>query len=265
MFSFFITDKTTMVVNNMDDIMVQIKSNKESFSSEPIDAIIIKDEIIPGISGKKVNINKSYKNMRKKGYYSDDFFIFDYITPKISINNNKDKFITKSNPQKKLVSLVFTIDNNDNVDDIITILENFNVKATFFATENWISNNKKKIKKLINNEYTVAPFFNDYTDPNYEWIDIYIKNISKKDYSFCYFFEDKKRNTDACKSKNNYSIKPIEISEKTPLVDIKTLLQTGSIFSLSISSQVKKELSTIIIFIKSKGLDMSSLDESIIE
>ena len=65
--------------------------------------------------------------------------------------------------------------------------------------------------------------------------------------------------------KNNYTVRPIEISDKTPLVDIKQNLNSGSILSLNINAQVKKELSTIIIYIKSKGLEIDTLENHLLE
>ena len=67
------------------------------------------------------------------------------------------------------------------------------------------------------------------------------------------------------KLKNNYTIRPIEISESAPLADIKKNIEPGSMFSLNINSQVRKELSTIIIYIKSKGYNIDNLENHLLE
>ena len=108
-FSFFVTEKTANVVNNLDDIMVEIKEKESEYKSEPIDAIIKDNTIIPGISGKKVNINKSYKSMKINGYFSDKLFVYDYTKPRVSIADNMDKYIIKGNPNKRMVSLIFNL------------------------------------------------------------------------------------------------------------------------------------------------------------
>ena len=105
----------------------------------------------------------------------------------------------------------------------------------------------------------------DYSDSNYEWMDMVIKKINNQRNSFCYSKEDNENNLEACIQKHNYTIRPIEISEKTPLVDIKKNLNAGSILSLEVNSQVRKELSTIIIFIKSKGFNVDNLENHILE
>lgn len=254
-----------MVVNNMDNMMIEIKTNKNKFLENPIDAIINGDEIIPGITGKKVNIEKTYKNMKKKGYYSEDLYIYDYIKPRISINDNLDKYIIKGNPNKRAVSLIFKVIDDDNITDIVNILDNFNIKSTFFINENWLNKNAEYIKKLIDNGHTIAPLLDQYSDPEFEWIDLVIKNYSKKNYSFCYGGNYNKNNIESCKLKNNYTIRPTEISDNTPLIDIKSKLEPGILLSLKVNSQLKKELSTIIIYIKSKGFSMANLEDNVLE
>ena len=48
-------------------------------------------------------------------------------------------------------------------------------------------------------------------------------------------------------------------------MDIKKNLTAGSILSLDINSRVRKELSTIIIYIKSKGYSIDNLEKHLLE
>ena len=264
-FSFFMTEKTALVVSDMDEIMIEIKSNYKNYSTDSIDAIVDGNTIIPGISAKDVNINKSYKNMKQSGYYSDKLYIYDYTKPKISLSDNIDKYIIKGNHNKRMVSLIFKVDSNDNIDDILNIVNNYNINVTFFIDTNWFTNNNELIGKLINDGHNIGILMDDYSDSNFEWMDMVIKKINNQRNSFCYSKEDNESNLEACIQKHNYTIKPVEISEKTPLVDIKQNLNAGSILSLDINSQVRKELSTIIIFIKSKGFNIDNLENHLLE
>ena len=63
-FSFFITEKTTLVVQNVDDLMAEIKENSSKYNKPSINAKIEKNEIIPGVCEKKVNLIKSYDKMK---------------------------------------------------------------------------------------------------------------------------------------------------------------------------------------------------------
>lgn len=263
-FSFFMTERTALVVNNMDEIMIKIKEESDKFSTESISAVIEDNKIIPGVNGRTVNINKSYKNMKINGFYHENLYIYDYTKPKISITNNKDKYIIKGNPNKRMISLIFKVTINDDIDSILNIINNYNIKSTFFVEELWFENNKDKVKEIIKNGHNIGILTNDYTTSNFELINITLKDMNHKT-NYCYQEEENKTNIDMCKLKGNYTIMPTLISLNTPLLDIKSKLESGNLLSLKINSQVKKELSTIIIYIKSKGYKITNLDENVLE
>ena len=264
-FSFFVTEQTAIVVSDMDEIMIEIKNKKDDYESDSIDAIIDSNTIIPGVSKKEVNVNKSYKNMKSNGYFSDKLFVYDYEKPKISLTDNIDKYIIKGNTTKRMVSLIFKIEQDEDITDIVNILNNYNVKSTFFVNYNWFSNNNKLVEDLIKNNHIVSPLMEDYTSSDFEWMDMVLKKINKQSVGFCYNTNENESNLDECVLKSNYTIKPIEISETTPLVDIKDRLESGAILSLKVNSQVRKELSTIIIYIKSKGYKLVNLKDNVLE
>ena len=264
-FSFFITEKTSIVVSDLDNIMIEIKANYKKYKTDSKDAIIENNTIIPGIRAKEVNIKKSYKNMKTNGYYSDKLFIYDYKNPKVSLSDNIDKYIIKGNTNKRMVSLIFKVTNDTNIDDILNIINNYNIGVTFFIDSNWFTNNNQLIQELIKKGHNIGILMDDYSSSDYEWLDMVIKKINKQKNSFCYSIEDNESNLKSCIEKNNYTIRPIEISDKTPLVDIKEKLEPGSIFSLNANSQVRKELSTIIIYIKSKGYNLDNLENHLLE
>ena len=264
-FSFFVTEKTVTVVSDMDEIMIEIKEKKDEYKSEAIDAIIEDNTIIPGVSAKEVNINKSYKNMKNNGYFNDKLFVYDYKKPDISLSDNINKYIIKGNPSKRMISLIFIIEQDEDITDILNIINNYNIKVSFFVNYNWFSNNNNLVGEIIREGHIVSPLMEDYTNSNFEWMDMVLKKINKQSVGFCYNINDNQKNLDECILKNNYTIKPVLISENTPLVDIKEKLQAGSLLSLKVNSQVKKELSTIIIHIKSKGYKLVNLEENILE
>ena len=264
-FSFFITEKTSIVVSDLDDIMIEIKANYKKYKTDSKDAIIENNTIIPGIRAKEVNIKKSYKNMKTNGYYSDKLFIYDYKNPKVSLSDNIDKYIVKGNTNKRMVSLIFKVTNDTNIDDILNIINNYNIGVTFFIDSNWFTNNNQLIQELIKKGHNIGILMDDYSSSDYEWLDMVIKKINKQKNSFCYSIKDNETNLKSCIEKNNYPIRPIEINDTTPLVDIKEKLEAGSILSLNINSQVRKELSTIIIYIKSKGYNLDNLENHLLE
>ena len=96
-------------------------------------------------------------------------------------------------------------------------------------------------------------------------MDVVLKKINKQNVGFCYNVNKDKNNLDNCILRGNYTIVPIEISEYTPLLDVKNRLEPGIMFSFKINKQLKKELSTIIIYIESKGFQLTNIKDHILE
>ena len=58
-----------------------------------IDAVVSNNTIIPGISGKEVDVDKSYSKMRRYGKYNEKLLEYSYIKPTVSLTDNIDKYI----------------------------------------------------------------------------------------------------------------------------------------------------------------------------
>lgn len=260
-FSFFVTEKTSLVVNNMDDIMIQIKQNKDEYKSKAKNAVIKDNTIIPGINGRIVNVKKSYKNMKINGYYSDKLYIYDYNKPLVSLEDNKNKYVIKGNSNKRMISLIFKVKNGTDITNIINILNNYGAKSTFFVDINWFSNNTNTLEQLIKDGHNVGMLLDNYDSDDFLWTDTIIKNINKQKHGFCYNSEK----IEVCAQNNDYTIRPKEISEYTPLVDLKKYIDSENLFSFEVNSELKKELINIIIYIKSKGKRLENLENHILE
>ena len=263
--SFYFSEKISLVVKDMDEIMIGIKENKEKYNKDSIDAKIIDNTIIPGVCSRKVNVSKSYKNMKRNGYYSDKFYIYDYEYPKISLKDNIDKYIIGGNKSKRMVSLVFKVYGNDDITSIIKILNNYGIKSTFFVDNVWFSNNNELISSLIKQGHEISVLLDDYNDPTFDWLNMVIKNINKQSNIFCYNVDFNESNLNECIKNNGYTIKPIEITNNNLLKEIKNSLEPGLIYSFNINSNLRRELSNIIIFIKSKGFIITNLEENVLE
>jgi len=264
-FSFMVTEKTSLVVKNTDELMMKIKKEAGNFKINSMDAIINDDSIIPGISGREVDIDKSYKNMKKYGIYNEELYVYKNVLPSISIEKNKDKYIISGNPQKRAVTLIFYLENNENIDKILNTLNNNSIKANFFVDEKWFSQNKDLILNLINEGHIIGNLSEnlDYRNSSFNYINTIIKSIGKQKNGYCYY-TNKKENIDACVLLDNYTIKPLEIKNNY-FKEIKNNLSSGNIFSFKISNQLNDEINLIINYIKSKGYEIINIDELIKE
>ena len=250
MFSFFYTSKTINVVKNADEIMIKIKEDKDSKRTEPIDATINDDMIIPGVSGIEVDVGASYDAMKKVGSYSPNMLIYKKVKPNISISNVYNKYISKGNPSNKQVSIIFKVDSNDDIGKILEIVNNNDIKVNFFAADNL----DNTILSLVSRGYNIGSVNNAI------WVNTLVTKVANQKYSYCYLEEKNKEILDMCALSKSYTIMPNIIANNTPTLTIKKNLESGSIIAMEINKTSIKELEYIIRYIKSKGFNIVNLE-----
>ena len=249
LFSFYYTSKTSLVIKNTDDIMIKIKDSKDSLKLDPIDAVIEGNTIIPGIKGREVDISKSYDAMKKLGTYSSNLIAYKEIPPNVSISKIYNKYIKKANSVKHEVTIIFKIDEKDDINSLLEILDRNNIKANIFVLDNLDSN----ILKLASSGHNVGII-------NKTWMHTLINRVSNQKHNYCYLEEEDDEILNLCSMNKYYTIIPNIISNKTPTLVIKKELTNGSIISLDVNKTLLKELEYIIRFIKSKGIEIVTLD-----
>lgn len=263
--SFFMTEKTTTVIKNVDDIMIEIKDKYKNYERESISAIIVDDTIIPGVKGINVDVNKSYRKMKKYGYYNDKLYVYKKIKPKISMQDHLDKYVISGNKINRNVSLVFIVDSDTNIDEVLKIMNKNKVFGSFFVDDTWFSNNNELVLNLIDQGYIIGNLSHnlDYLDSSFGWMDTIIKSLSKQKQGYCYY-TDNIDNLSSCVRLKNYTIKPIEINNNY-LYEVKKNISNGMMISFKVSSGLEKELDSIINYIKSKGYNLVNINELLSE
>lgn len=266
-FSFYYTDQAVDIVKRNDPIMKSIIANKERFYVDPMSAIINQDEMVIGMNGKEVNIDKSYHNMKKINSYNESMLVFDEVIPNISINNNYDKYIISGNINLSRVALVFKVDDISYVDIVNNILLDKNVVATFFIDGSIIENNMEKVLELAsnNNEIENLGYDGRYTAGKFAWTNNMISSLTNKDTKFCYTDYKNISILDLCSDYKMYTVKPATSVKNYPFITVKKELENGSIISLNLDDITIKELPTIISYIKQKGYDLLTLEQLINE
>lgn len=263
-FTFFYTDKVLKVVREEDSIMIKIDEIKDKLTIEPTDAIIIEDTIIPGINGKKVNIEKSYKKMKNDGSFNKNNIIYDIIYPNISITNNKDKYIIQGNMKKNAISIIFILDNDKYLDELQNIINNKDIKVNYFIDYSFLISNTTKIKEMSNHELYSYGDKGEYTPDNLLFSNNLISRIGNNEANICLSLNDNKI-INICSKNNLYTIKPTIVIKKSPYTTIKKNLFNGSIILFYINNDLTKEIKTIIDYINSKGLKIVWLSELLSE
>ena len=255
-FSFFYTNQAVSVINEKDEIMVKIKERQNEYNIAPIQSKVDGNSIIPGVNGRKVNINKSYNNMKKIGIYNPNYLIYDVLYPDERLK--KDKYIISGNNKINNVSLIFIIDDISSIYKIISILKNENIKSDFFVTDDFINNNIGLTGYLVSNGFSIN-YYGDYSSSDFVINNTIIKSNLKQENVYCYLENKNNKYLDICMLNNNYTIIPNIIIKNNMLSKIKKEIKNGSIISIY-SSNIEELLLTIK-YVKSKGYNIVKLDE----
>lgn len=266
-FSFVVTEKTSMAVKDTDEIMINIKKNMNKFQKDAIDGIIEDNTIIPGINGIQVDIDKSYENMKRLGVYNSNLIEYKILKPNISIQNKYDKYIISGNKNKNMVSLILLVDDNDNIDKILNVLNEKNVKANFFIDGNWLENNNDKLKEIYQMGYNIGnlSYNKNYNSSSFLWMDTIIKKVINQKFSYCYVEEKNEEVLKICNMNKDYTILPNIILKDNYLSNIKNKIKPGSIISLEINDELENNFGIIINYIKYKGFLLETLSNHLDE
>lgn len=257
-FTFIYTEKIINISINQDEIMIKLNEIAEHYKIEPIDAKIENDTIIPGQSGKSINIAKSYKLMKKIGYFEESQLKYDNIYPNISIYNNKDKYIINGNKKNKEISLIYIINNTKIINNIINIINDKIIPITFFIDSSYLNNNIEILYKL--KDYEIYNYGNNgiYTKDNIIITNNIINNKTNNHSTYCLFLNKNIDSLNICANNKMLSIMPSITGNYN---NIKNNLENGSIIHITNT----KELLNIINYINSKGYNIVPLSHLIKE
>ena len=264
-FSFYYTNLIINFLKEKDPIMKQIKNTTDKYTINSKDAIVIDNNIISGKNGKTINYNESYNKMKKYGTYNETLTVLKEVTPKVSINDNYDKYIIKGNSENKNIALVFIINKDNNPSTILSILNNKNIKSTFFIDGTYLENNIDMIRSMKNHELELLSYNNEYNSSYFKTSLYYLENLSGKKCKYCFTKYDNNNLLNLCSKNKLHTVKPTLYLKNNIYSSIKKNISNSIIISFEINNYVESELSTTIDYIKSKGYNLVTLDTLISE
>ena len=246
LFSFYYTNKTIDIIRSTDPLMKQIKEQSKKYQIPAENAKMEGNKITPGKNGKEVDYEQSYEKMKRYGTYNESLTVFKETTPAISIEDTYDKYVIGGNDSKKEVALVFPIDNTKDPTEIIKIINENGVVATFFIDGLWLENNLSQLKNMTNHEIEILSYNNRYEEIYFQSAIQYLKNVTGKVTNYCYADYDNKEVIELCSKLQLHTITPTIKITNTPFQDIKQKLQNGAIISFPINTTTQIELKTVI-------------------
>lgn len=263
LFSFVFTEKTAYVAINQDDIMKQIENIKNEYFIAPLEPVITENTFIPGKCGLELDTKASYKALKKIGVFTENSLVFKEVCPKEILKNNKNKFIINGNKIDKKVSLIFVAQSNYKLQIVLNILSDNNVKANIFVDGAVFENNNDLIVE-ISKEHIIGnlSYNGDYNNPSFIWMTTIIKKFNE---NYCYSENLNESVLKVCQKNNSYTIVPSSVIKNNPALTLNKNISNGSIISFYINDEVVNELSLMLKYIKSKGYDIVTLEELLIE
>ena len=265
--SFMYTNQVETTAKLTDNLLNEIKSKKDGYKENAMEPIINDLTISPGINGKEVDVNKSYEQMSKIGYFDDKLLVFKKLKVKDTLDKNKDKYVVSLNNSKMNIALIFKVNSKDDITNILKQLDRKKIKGTFFITSSYLEKHHNQIIKLVQNGHTVGNLSNNenYEDSDFVWMKTIITNIGRQKYNYCLTNKENKKILKICKIQDSYTIMPkIEI-RKNPFLNIKKSLKPGNIITIDVTRELNNEIEIILNYIESKGYMIKSLEEGLKE
>jgi len=137
------------VIKN-ETLYQEIEKKSESLFVEPQDAYI--DRVwkkTTGRNGLKVNIEKSYEKMMKKGVYDENQIVYEQIPPNIKLEDLPASPIYRGHPEKQMVAFLINVSwGEEYIPQILNTLKENKVKATFFIEGKWAKQNSDLVKMI---------------------------------------------------------------------------------------------------------------------
>lgn len=260
--SIIYTDKVGLVSKLSDDLLTEINEKSKDYEQKSVLPIIAGDTIIPGKNGKEVDVRKSYEKMRQIGYFNEKLLVYKEKPVKKSLDKNRDKFIISGNKNEKSVTLIFKVNNNYYLDNVVSALKENNIKATFFIDSEFLEKNYNDVIRLITKGHTVGNLSNkgDYMHSDFAWMKTIIMNAGSQQNNYCYCEKKDTSILKTCSDQNSYTIIPTAIISNMPFINAKNSLTEGAMILFYINPELDKEIVNIINYITSKGYKIKSLE-----
>ena len=261
--TFLISKYSINYIKSIDPVMIEIKKNSFLYESSFVNAYINDEIIIPGISGKVIDFDSSFKLMKNYGGYNSNLLIYSDVSPKITISNIYDKYIVSGNKNKKEVSFVFKVEDTNYLEEIVLILNKNNIIGTFFVSDYVVYERFDILKFLYLNNQNIESLGSNssYDLLKIDKFNYLLKSYFNKSINYCYSDSYNKEVLDICAKKKLHTIIPSLIIDKYPFHNIKYNLSNGLIINFNNRELLLNELNYIISYVKQMGYKIVSLEK----
>jgi probable sporulation protein (polysaccharide deacetylase family) len=136
-----------------NSIYNQIKEKAKELNRPPQNAEI--DPVwkaTPGYNGIVVDMDESFKAMKKGKAFDEDKLVIKQIAPAVHLDNLPASPIYRGNPEKPMVTLLVNVAwGNEFLPGMLQTMKKYNVHSTFFLDGSWVKKNPS-LAKMIREE-----------------------------------------------------------------------------------------------------------------
>ena len=262
LFSFYYTEKAIVVLESNDPIMKEIKDKGSTLEEDALNAKIDGDYLIPGYNGLVIDLEESFTKMKGYGSYNDALLVFEEVKPTISIDDYYDKYISSGNGMSTSIALVFTVDDNSYVGNVLNVLKEMDVVGTFFIDGKFTDNNTSFVSQAVvnSNEVEVLSYDNAYDELLFKASIDKLKTLTSTTPKYCYATYDNEEVLNLCSKLSMHTIIPTIRLDNNIYSNLKGNLRSGSIISIKLTESNISELKVLINYIKQRGFNLVTLD-----
>ena len=262
LFSFYYTEKAIVLLESNDPIMKEIKDKGGTLEEDALNAKIDGDYLIPGYNGLVIDLEESFTKMKGYGSYNDALLVFEEVKPTISIDDYYDKYISSGNGMSTSIALVFTVDDNSYVGNVLNVLKEMDVVGTFFIDGKFTDNNTSFVSQAVvnSNEVEVLSYDNAYDELLFKASIDKLKTLTSTTPKYCYATYDNEEVLNLCSKLSMHTIIPTIRLDNNIYSNLKGNLRSGSIISIKLTESNISELKVLINYIKQRGFNLVTLD-----
>ncbi|WP_019391862.1 polysaccharide deacetylase family protein [Priestia filamentosa] len=134
-----------------DALYEEIEEKAEKYERDPQDAKIDPVwKLTPGYNGLEVDVDASYRNMKKKGEFDENKLIYKQNAPKVHLEDLGAYPIYRGHPDKPTVAFAVNVAwGNEYIPTMLEVLKKHRVKATFFLEGRWAKENTEMAKMIV--------------------------------------------------------------------------------------------------------------------
>jgi peptidoglycan-N-acetylglucosamine deacetylase len=141
-----------------NSIYQQIKEKAKELNKPPKNAEI--DPVwkaTPGYNGIVVDMEESFKAMKKANQYDEDKLIIKQIEPAVHLDNLPASPIYRGNPDKPMVTMLVNVAwGNEHLPAILQTMKKHNVRSTFFLDGSWVKKNPTLAKMIAEEGHEIG-------------------------------------------------------------------------------------------------------------